>query len=273
MNKIENFKNGANEEGEIVIPFFGGLAYPMKQIENHFKGFLKLTCVVTLFNAIVSLLLGRNFLCGLGIDTSGFYCSFSILAMVVSVFSFIGGTAWYINRWYSVSESGERVEPKPNLKDIKTVGCILFYFALWFVAGWTIYLLNVRKPAEDWREELLFFFILTMILLSVLIFLVNSVLFVRFLQGEKWMCIRSSFWPVFDNLYKILGWFLFYFLMFAYVFHSISMFWVQNEWLPLWVNILAGELCFYFMVYICIAVFISSLAYQAKYIFDDSKKE
>ena len=159
------------------------------------------------------------------------------------------------------------------MKDVKTVGFILFYLGLWAVAGWAAYSLNIRKPVEDWREELLFFFVFTMIILAVFVLLVNSVLFIRFLQGKKWLNLRCSFWPVFDNLYKILGWFLFYFLVFAYFFRSVTVFWVQNEWFPFWVNSLAGEFCFYFVIYASVAVFISSLAYQAKYIFGNRRQK
>lgn len=273
MNDLKQFQNGVNEDGEVVIPFIGGLTYPVRQIDDHIKGFLWLTFVAALFNVVISSFLGRNFLCGLGIEGPGFYCSANVLALGGSVLAFIGGLAWYINRWYSISESGGEIVYKLNLKDVKTVGFILFYLGLWAVAGWAAYSLNIRKPVEDWREELLFFFVFTMIILAIFVLLVNSVLFIRFLQGKKWLNLRCSFWPVFDNLYKILGWFLFYFLVFAYFFRSVTVFWVQNEWFPFWVNSLAGEFCFYFVIYASVAVFISSLAYQAKYIFGNRRQK
>lgn len=273
MNDLKQFQNGVNEDGEVVIPFIGGLTYPVRQIDGHIKGFLWLTFVAALFNVVISSFLGRNFLCGLGIEGPGFYCSANVLALGASVLAFIGGLAWYINRWYSISESGGEIVYKLNLKDVKTVGFILFYLGLWAVAGWAAYSLNIRKPVEDWREELLFFFVFTMIILAVFVLLVNSVLFIRFLQGKKWLNLSCSFWPVFDNLYKILGWFLFYFLVFAYFFRSVTVFWVQNEWFPFWVNSLAGEFCFYFVIYASVAVFISSLAYQAKYIFGNRRQK
>ena len=51
-----------------------------------------------------------------------------MLALGGSVLAFIGGLAWYINRWYSISESGGEIVYKLNLKDVKTVGFILFLF-------------------------------------------------------------------------------------------------------------------------------------------------
>ena len=167
MNDLKQFQNGVNEDGEVVIPFIGGLTYPVRQIDGHIKGFLWLTFVAALFNVVISSFLGRNFLCGLGIEGPGFYCSANVLALGGSVLAFIGGLAWYINRWYSISESGGEIVYKLNLKDVKTVGFILFYLGLWAVAGWAAYSLNIRKPVEDWREELLFFFVFTMIILAV----------------------------------------------------------------------------------------------------------
>ena len=94
--------------------------------------------------------------------------------------------ALYIIRWYSISESGGEIVYKLNLKDVKTVGFILFYLGLWAVAGWAAYSLNIRKPVEDWREELLFFFVFTMIILAVNVLLEKSMLFIRFLLVIKW---------------------------------------------------------------------------------------
>ena len=78
---------------------------------------------------------------------------------------------------------------------------------------------------------------------------------------------------LYNRVQEINGWFLFYFLVFAYFFRSVTVFWVQNEWFPFWVNSLAGEFCFYFVIYASVAVFISSLAYQAKYIFGNRRQK
>lgn len=75
---------------------------------------------------VISSFLGRNFLCGLGIEGPGFYCSANVLALGGSVLAFIGGLAWYINRWYSISESGGEIVYKLNLKDVKPL--VLFCF-------------------------------------------------------------------------------------------------------------------------------------------------
>ena len=75
MNDLKQFQNGVNEDGEVVIPFIGGLTYPVRQIDGHIKGFLWLTFVAALFNVVISSFLGRNFLCGLGIEGPGFYLS------------------------------------------------------------------------------------------------------------------------------------------------------------------------------------------------------
>lgn len=39
MNDLKQFQNGVNEDGEVVIPFIGGLTYPVRQIDDHIKGF------------------------------------------------------------------------------------------------------------------------------------------------------------------------------------------------------------------------------------------
>lgn len=41
MNNLKRFQNGVNEEGEVVIPFIGGLTYPVKKIDDCFQGFCR----------------------------------------------------------------------------------------------------------------------------------------------------------------------------------------------------------------------------------------
>ena len=43
MNNLKQFQNGVNEDGEVVIPFIGGLTYPVRQIDGHIKGCLLYT--------------------------------------------------------------------------------------------------------------------------------------------------------------------------------------------------------------------------------------
>ena len=49
MNDLKQFQNGVNEDGEVVIPFIGGLTYPVRQKDGPLKRFLWLTFVGALF--------------------------------------------------------------------------------------------------------------------------------------------------------------------------------------------------------------------------------
>lgn len=93
-----------NDEGEVVIPFSGGLVYPLQKIKEQFKSFWLLTLWLSLFNTAASSLAGRTFLCGLGGDAGGFYCSLSIWSVVCSVGAWFLGCAFYISKWFDIGE-------------------------------------------------------------------------------------------------------------------------------------------------------------------------
>ena len=84
--------------------------------------------------------------------------------------------------------------------------------------------------------------------------------------------LNKTFWPMFDNLHKLFVWFLFYFLILAYIFRNTVVFFLKDETLPVLLSGLLGEFCFYFVVYTGVAVFMSSLAYQAKYVLKEDNQ-
>lgn len=267
MQKGEKYQYGENGEGEVVIPFFEGMIYPFRKISERLNVFLRLTSYVGGFCVLISFLLGRALFCGLGIEGAGFYCSLNEWSVIVSFLVFLFGAAFYINRWYIAGEQEKKLYFNLNVKDIQVVAFILFYCALWGTAGWAFSALYFRIPVSDWREELLFFLCVSLFILLILVLLFNSLLFIRFLEGKKPLGFRQSFWPVFDNIHKILGWFIFYFLFFVYLLREVFVFFMNCDWLPMWLIAICGEFCFYFIVYMGIAVFVSSLAYQERYVF------
>ncbi len=262
-----------NKDGEIIIPFFAGVTYPVRQIASHFKSFVYLTAGISFFNLIVSFLLGRSFLCGGGMGEGIVYCSNRGWAAACSFLTVWFGLAFYINRWFLISYNGlpidEAVKTRDWKKDAKTAGFILFYWLMWGAAGLAVYWLNIRVPVESWVKELLFFFAMSLIILLAFILIANAVLFVRFLQGKDWWTINRTFWPVFDNLYKLVGWFVLYLGGLAFILGIIFDVFMREAVLPLWISNILGEFCFNFVLYAGAAIFVSALAYQAQFVFED----
>lgn len=235
-------------DGTIAIPFFGGLGYPLKKIRNNGKDFLYLTALVSFLNAAAALL-----------SVAFVSPSFSIYSQLINVF--LGG--YYINRWFAVSETEEKMSLRINLRDIKTALWFLVYLGLWGVFGFSSYILSVRNPSADWREELLFFAAVSLVVIVVLLMIMNFVCLIRFLKKERWFCLKKTFWPVMDNLYKLFGWFFAYLILFTYALYFVA----KLSKMPLFLPV---ELfLFYFIFYAAVAVFVSSLSYQDKFIFGD----
>lgn len=262
-------KDDKGIEGEVVIPFADGFLYPLRRIMLYFKSFALLTCVLALINVALSFLCGRTLICGIG---EGTYCSTSGWLFIVSIIGLFGGISFYISKWFAVSEKQELLCFKFKKADLRPLVFVLFYLFCWGYVFWRIYALEIRQVTPDWRFELFLFVMETTGILVVLTLIANSVLLVSFLEGKKWWLLNKTFWPVFDNLHKLFVWFLFYFLVLAYIFRNTVVFFLKDETLPVWLNGLLGEFCFYFVIYTGVAVFISSLAYQAKYVLKEDNQ-
>ena len=262
-------KNTADSDKGVVIPFVDGFVYPIKKISANFRGFCMLTAVMALGNALIALLCGRGFFCGRAMEMSGFYCSIGLANLLVSVIALLFGIAMYANRWFQISESGEKIDFKVKRSDIVMLGFVVTYFALWGGIGIGAYVLNVRKASANFYEEVIFFLLVSLCMLAAGWLLLNYVLLILKLQGKKWLLLGQTFWPLFDNIHKIFVWFLFFFLILAYLLRNVLSFFGTDKFLFSALSNLAGEFCFYFIIYLTVAVFVSSMAYQAQYIFNN----
>lgn len=227
--------------GTVAIPFLSGLGYPLKKIKDKRNDFLYLT-------ALISFL------------TTAAYSVFVPVSFPFFAVFFLIFCGYYINKWFDVSENGEKLKLKINLKDFKTACWFLLYLGLWVIFCFSSYILSARKPSADWREELLFFIAVSLVMVIAMLLLMNFVCFIRFLKKKKWLCLRKTFWPVLDNLYKLFGWFFIYLIFFAYILYLTAS--LQP---PLPVKLFLS----YFILYAAVAMLVSSLSYQEKFIFKD----
>ncbi len=258
-----------NDEGEIIMPFWKGFFYPLQKIAQSGRKFFILTISFALIGAMLSSLLGRTAFCGMGIDGSGIYCSSSIINLILSCLFFLFCSSVYICSWYNVSENNQKVKIQVGKKELKVVAFVFGYCCCWGILALTSYTLTVKKAVPDWKEEMLFFFIMSLVILFILYLLLNAVMLIRFLQGKKWFCLRKVFWVIWDNLYKPFGWFFIYVLFFTLFLKDFLAFFIRYEGLPIWLGALGADFSFYFLFYSSIAVFVSSLSYQNRYIYFD----
>lgn len=258
-----------NDDGEIIMPFWKGFFYPLQKIAMSGKNFFLLTAFFSFFSAIVSLILGRALFCGLGIEESDIFCSSSLINLIISCLIFLLCSGIFICSWYNVSENNRKITMHLGKKEFKVAAFVFGYCCCWGGLAFVSYVLTVRNAVPNWKEELLFFFIMSLAVLFILYLLLNAVMLIRFLQGKKWFCLRKVFWVIWDNLYKPFGWFFIYVLFFTLFLRDFLTFFVRNEAFPVWLSAFGGDFSFYFLLYSSIAVFVSNLSYQNKYIYYD----
>ncbi len=262
-------KTADTGKDEVIIPFIDGFVYPIKKIGENFKSFCLLTAVMALGNTVIALLCGRGLFCGIDVQMGGLYCSANWMNLFISVGVLLFGMAMYVSRWFQVSESGGKIDFKIKRDDIVMLAWVVIYFVLWGVIGFGAYVLNVRVASLNFYGEVIFFLFVSLCMLAAVWVMLNYVLIVFKLQGKNWWCLRQTFWPLFDNVHKIFIWFLCFFLILAYLFRIVVSFFRQSDFFLAGLSVLAGEFCFYFLIYLTVAVFVSSLVYQAQYIFKD----
>lgn len=258
-----------NDEGEVIIPFVKGLLYPFYQILKYKQKFLLLIASLAFFNVFCSYVLGHNFLCGLGIENYTYYCSNNLVSFVFSVLLNLACLSVFITNWYNVSECNGNISFVFGRKELKSILFMLFYITCWGCLSWFVYILMARIPVPDWRKELFIFFVMSLAILLVIYLLLHSFLFIRCLEEKKWTCFKTVFWPVFDNLYKPLGWFFVYFLFFLLIFRQSLFYFVKNEVFPVWFNALVGDFVLYAIIYVIASVFVSIFSFQVRYIFSE----
>ncbi len=265
QNKITNKR--------VIFPFFKGVMFPIEELCHHFGIFLQMAGIVAFCYAAITLMLGQNYFCLFSAERSHLFCLNNVYFSLLSLLLWGILLAYFINRWHLVTKCGMSVakalQERCWKKDFKTFCFIWAYFGLWLLVGVVIYLLKQRVATPDWKIELLYFTIGAIIILAAVILLLNSVLFIRFLQGKNWLVLKQTLLPVFDNIYKIVAYFLFYLLLFVYLLQYARLLFVTGNILPLWFAGLLGSMVNYIVVCAITVCFVASLEFQEKQIFPE----
>lgn len=260
-----------------ILPFIEGLIFPMAMINSHLKDFFKLTGCAACITSLITILIGRSNYCGMnqGLDT--FYCPFNSYAIYFVPISFLLVflvSGFVYNKWQLIFSKNmsflASIKEKAYIKDLKASGYLLLYLLFWGVLGIGMFLLDRRVPNPNWIIELMFFMLVSLSILLAVILLFNFVVFQHSLNGGKVFLINKTFLPIFDSMYKLMFWFLIYFVIFIYLL-KMAMLVFADKSFPVWFNLLFGEISFYFVVYSMITVFSATLFYQEKALFREEK--
>ncbi len=256
---------------KIIIPFFEGLASPFKTIKLHFNSFCILTSFFALITTIISDILGRSIFCGLEQDTS-LYCSTSPFNAIASIIFLLIGFSLYLNRWDLITKYNTPI--KETLKqfyirrDIKAFLIIFINIILWTIIVISAYLLNTRQATPNFYLELGYFALFSSLILISIILLFNNVIFIRLLDEKKCNVLNKTLWPIFDNLYKFMLWFIIYFILFIQITRYIFLNVMTISTIPFIYSFIC-EFILYFIIYSIPAFWIIILRYQEKYLLSD----
>ena len=262
----------SQEQNLKKISFKEGLFFPYRAISKHWRNFILLTAMFSFIMSVIILLTGQNFFCSVSSEVETYiFCSaawWNILIHYVSVFVLF---AFFVNRWQAIFVENktfeEVIKMKASRKDGKALLVVFLFFLLWGIIGVGAVYLNIRRPNSNWLVELSFFIPISLVIIFSAVLLFNFVIFQHFLQGGSFFALNKTFWPVLDNIYKYIVWFLVNVVLFLYlfqlVFHAISL-----GGLFLWGRIFIVEFFAYFLMYTVAALFVASLEYQEKIFFD-----
>ncbi len=265
------------EKAGVVIPFWGGMVFPFEKLGQNFKVFFELTGAFAFFSAIFSMFVGRGFACGLGFESKMFFCTGNALSLMINVMMLLFLTALFIRRWWYLSFEKQSfsgvVRTKIGIKDFKILGFLICFLCLWAIIAVGVYALYIRKATPNLNFELAWFIFVSLFIVAAFFVLINAVLFVRFLEGKNWLLLNKTAFPMFDNVYKLIAWFLFYLLIFAYLFQLVGrVFFVCKSFFPVWMCSFIGDFSLYFVFYLMIICFVSLLKYQEMHIFADEER-
>ena len=201
---------------DIKFGFFKGIQKGADQIFNNFKAF---ACLVFLFGgalSIVNFIFGQPIGCSYEEHYVATYCSTSginiVLKMIVNVLLF----SIFISRWQMVAFQHKDIKDVLTKKywkqDFKALLLLLFYFVSFILISLISYYLTQRVAINNVSFEAMLFVVLTSIILIFISLMLVSFLWVRFFDGYKIERIGEALWCIFDNLYRIFVWFMFYML-------------------------------------------------------------
>jgi small-conductance mechanosensitive channel len=219
------------------------------------------------------LLTGQCYFCSFSPEISEYiFCSKAWWNVLIHYFSILFLLAYFISRWQVIFAENknfkEVVKTKMLKQDGKSLLVVFIFFLLWAVIGIGAAYLHIRQPNPNWLIELAVFIPVSLCMIFAVILLFNFVIFQHFLQGGCFFALNKTFWPIIDNIYKYMIWFLIYILLFSFLFQQAFSI-VSWGGLFLEGRIFVTEFCVYFLIYTITALFIASLDYQEKIFFDD----
>lgn len=260
----------SENEGKKILSFVEMGFFPFMVINRRCIDFLLLTAFVSFICSTVAFLFGRSFLCSFSGD-----CVSGIFSSVVSFLVFWCGLAFFVNRWFLIAFEGvsfaEAVKKRCLKQDLRAMFLVFLYLALWGVIGFSLYFLEARKPFADWRLELLLFIGVSFVIIFAVILLLNSVIFLHYLQGENLFVLNKTFWPVLDNIFKMLIWFFIYFFVFVFCLKDVFSYFLGHKELWGWLRYWGSEFCMDFFIFAIVSILVSALKYIELVIFSGKK--
>lgn len=252
-----------------ILPFWKGAIYPFQNISNHLMNFLKLTLLFALITTIISFATGRVYVCAF--DFELVFCSKSTIVATTSIILCIICTALYINRWNALSTQSislkQTFTKQYFKKDLRALCIIIVNILSLALLGISAYLLHQREATPNFALELgLFILFSLLIVLSSAIF-VNNVLLLRFLNSKNYLELNKTLYPIFDNIYKYLFWFIIFFIFFAILLKNLF-FYILSSGESV-IDTIIGEFLVNFTLYTMASFWISNLQYQEKYLFKE----
>lgn len=201
---------------EVKFGFFKGIQKGADEIFNNFKAFI---CMVFVFGgalSVVNFILGQPVGCAYEEHYAVTYCSDAgfntILKVILNVLIF----SVFISRWQMVAFQHKDIKDVMTLgywkQDVKAFLLLFFYFLLFVFISFIAYYLTQRKAIDNVSFEAMLFIVLSFLILIFISLMLVSFLWVRFFDGYKIERVGEALWCIFDNLYRIFVWFLFYML-------------------------------------------------------------
>ncbi len=263
-----------NNTDKITLPLWQGLFYPLTIIKNNNTSFLKLTSFFALIMTAITFLLGISYTYCSSSTQPSFYCSNPLIPAILPIIILIFLTATYTNRLILITSTPislkECLKTHSLKKDLKTTLIIILNITAWVAISVSLLLLTNRKATPDFSYELGYFTLFFLTIVISIIYLLNNVLAYRFIENKNFLQFYKSFWATFDNLYKILFWFMLSFMFFAWIM-KIIFFILQTYKDNSSILFFAGIYLFMHSILCISASWILQLQFQDKYIFNSEE--
>lgn len=261
------------ESNKTIIRFFDGLLYPFTFINNNLPSFMKLTSIFALLYTFFIFILGRSIACSTLSDISShIYCSNSLIHAIISIILFFILVSLYLNRLTMLKKNTSIKEliTQINIKsDLKMLAFVLITIINIILLFGSIYLLSTRKATPNFYFELGYFILFSSLIIINTIYLLTTTLSYRYMTGKPLLKLSNIFWPIVDNIYKYLLWFLFSFLFFSWILKTISGYVLSIPTTATLIPFIIGEFLLSFTTLTIFAYWILQIQYQEKCFFKD----